>query len=137
MEKCKVFNQENEIINLVVINEQHKLLPQQETLIKKELGGEIKLNKIPADGLNKEQIETLAEELNNLSNTNIIVLSPIPLLLGRLAAKQGEVKAEKKFLGSKIKNRVFILHNDKRDKVEIGGTIRSVIAKEGWELIQL
>lgn len=52
--------------NVVVINEQHSLLPQQEELIRKKLGGDIEFIKIPQLGLDKEEIEKLAKKLNNL-----------------------------------------------------------------------
>ena len=109
--------------NVVIINEQHNLMVQQEELIERQLGNDIELLKIPAQGLNRQEIEDLANELNNKA-INVIVLSPIPLLLARLAHNQGT-------------NNVWILHNDRRDKVEINGQIRMVVAKDGWELIQV
>ena len=109
--------------NVVIINEQHNLMVQQEELIERQLGNDIELLKIPAQGLNRQEIEDLANELNNKA-INVIVLSPIPLLLARLAHNQGT-------------NSVWILHNDRRDKVEINGQIRMVVAKDGWELIQV
>lgn len=138
MEKCKVFEQGNEIINLVIINEQHSLLPQQEEVIKKELGGEIKLHKIPAEGINQKQIEDLAESLNNPvnSNKNIIVLSPIPLLLARLSHHAGMLDAM--YDGTCKRNHVYILHNDLREKKELpDGRVVSAIAKDGWKLIEV
>lgn len=109
--------------NVVIINEQHRLMEQQKQIIERQLGNDIELLKIPAQGINRQEIEDLANELNNKS-VNVIVLSPIPLLLARLAHNQGT-------------NDVWILHNDRRDKVEINGQIRMVVAKDGWELIQV
>lgn len=109
--------------SVVIINEQHRLMEQQEEVIERQLGNDIELLKIPAQGLNRQEIEDLANELNNKA-INVIVLSPIPLLLARLAHNQGA-------------NDVWILHNDRRDKIEINGQIRMVVAKDGWELIQV
>ena len=109
--------------NVIIINEQHNLMEQQEEVIERQLGNDIELLKIPAQGINRQEIEDLANELNNKA-VNVIVLSPIPLLLARLAHNQGI-------------NDVWILHNDRRDKIEINGQIRMVVAKDGWELIQV
>lgn len=116
--------------NVVVINEQHNLLSQQEELIRKKLGGDIEFIKIPQLGLDKEEIEKLAKKLNNLENTNTIIVSPIPLLLGLLACEHKERFNDKN-------NYLYIFHNDKREKKEINGVIRSVVASDGWELIKL
>lgn len=120
--------------NIIIINEQHNLLPQQKEIIIRELGGEIELKKIPSEGLSRQQIEGLVEELSKLDTVNIIVLSPIPLLLGRLAHKAGELDGRYDWMC--LRSHIYILHNDKREKVELpNGTVRSVISKEGWELI--
>ena len=120
---------------IVIINEQHSLLPQQSELIRKKLGEEIELRKIPAEGINRRQIEELAKELSLLHNVNIVVLSPIPLLLARLAYCCGEYDTLALY-GGGPGNPVYILHNDKREKKELpNGKIISTVAQEGWELI--
>lgn len=120
---------------IVIINEQHSLLPQQEQLIRKKLGQEIELKKIPSEGINRQQIEELAEQLNRLHDTNIVILSPIPLLLARLAHYSGECDTLALYGGSSG-NSIYILHNDKREKKELpNGKVISVVAQEGWELI--
>lgn len=121
---------------IIIINEQHSLLPQQSELIRKELGEEIELKKIPAEGINRQEIEAITEDLNKLNNTNIVVLSPIPLLLGRLAYTSGEIDGRYDCVCQR--NRIYILHNDQREKKELpNGVVRSVISKEGWELIEI
>ena len=121
---------------IIIINEQHSLLPQQSEIIRKELGQEIELRKIPAEGINRQQIEELAEELNRLNNINIVVLSPIPLLLGRLAYTSGEIDGRYDCVCPR--NHIYILHNDQREKKELpNGKIISVVAQEGWELIEI
>ena len=120
---------------IVIINEQHSLLPQQSEIIRKKLGEEIELRKIPAEGINRQEIEELAKELSLLHNVNIVVLSPIPLLLGRLAHYSGECDTLALYGGSSG-NPVYILHNDKREKKELpNGKVISTVAQEGWELI--
>ena len=120
---------------IIIINEQHSLLPQQEQLIRKKLGQEIELKKIPSEGINGQQIEELAEQLNRLHDTNIVILSPIPLLLARLAHYSGECDTLALYGGSSG-NSIYILHNDKREKKELpNGKVISVVAQEGWELI--
>ena len=122
---------------IVIINEQHSLLPQQSELIRKKLGEEIELRKIPAEGINRQEIEELAKELSLLHNVNIVVLSPIPLLLGRLAHYSGECDTLALYGGSSG-NPIYILHNDKREKKELSnGKVISVVAQEGWELIEI
>lgn len=122
----------------VIINEQHSLLPQQEELIKK-LGEEIELVKIPAGGINRQEIDQLAEELVQdavLDNANIVVLSPIPLLLA-LLVKDTAVYNGKYDYDGEIGS-IYILHNDKREKKELpNGKVISVVAQEGWELIEI
>ena len=120
---------------IVIINEQHSLLPQQSELIRKKLGEEIELRKIPAEGINRQEIEELAKELSLFHNVNIVVLSPIPLLLGRLAHYSGECDTLALYGGSSG-NSIYILHNDRREKKELpNGKIISTVAQEGWELI--
>ncbi len=122
---------------IIIINEQHSLLPQQSGLIRKELGEEIELKKIPAEGINRKEIETMVKDLNKLNNVNIVILSPIPLLLGRLAHHQGELQTLAMYGGSS-ENHVYILHNDQREKKQLpNGVVRSVVAQEGWELIHI
>ena len=123
------------IRNIVVINEQHNLLPQQQKIITTELGDNIELMKIPAEGINRQQIEKMVGELDSLTNVNIIVLSPIPLLLARLAHISGAIQITQDGMTT---NRVWILHNDRREKKELpNGKIISVVAQEGWELIEV
>lgn len=97
---------------------------------------EIELKKIPAEGINRQQIEELVEELSNLDTVNIVVLSPIPLLLGRLAHKAGEIDGRYDWIC--LRSHMYILHNDQREKKELpNGKVISVVAQEGWELIEI
>lgn len=56
--------------------------------------------------------------------TDVVFVSPVPVLLAKLSASQ-VVK-------------VHVLHNDNREKKELpNGKIISVVAKEGWELVNV
>lgn len=141
----------------VIINEQHTIMEEQDKLIRQELGnyelidnpnmtrmvsdegivGNYEVVKIPSEGLNKQQIEKLANELVNdaiVRGENIVVMSPIPLLLGILTREVARYGNEYDgLIGG-----VYILHNDKREKKELpDGRILSVIASTGWELIRI
>ena len=118
---------------LVIMNEQHSLLPQQKELIKKELGAPMEFLRVPADGWSKEQILSWVKEIEiavGEGNLNIVVLSPIPLLLASLSMLQGS--------GKLWDSKVFVLHNDRREKKELpNGKVISTVAQEGWELIDI
>ena len=69
----------------IVINEQHTLMPIQEKIIKEKFGEEMEFVKIPAKGLNLEDLDNLTERLIFDEDANIIVVSPIPVLITKLA----------------------------------------------------
>ncbi len=105
--------------NYVFINEQHKLLPEQEKILNEAIDGYEKIL-IPSDGWTSDQIVDKIDELGIPDDVIFIFISPIPLMIA-LSVKSG------------IK--IGIMHNDNREKKEINGKIISVVAKTGWELI--
>ena len=108
--------------NLVVINEQHKLLPQQQELLT-ELYGEDGWERfnIPFEGVTAGEMETW---IPFLVENNPIFASPIPLLIGLVAEK-------KHGLG------FAVLYNDHREKKELpNGKIIMTVAQTGWQLKQ-
>lgn len=105
-------------MNYIFINEQHTLLPEQESLINESLDI-VKIIKVPSEGWDSCQIVDKIEELNE-EGVRFIFVSPIPLMIA-LSVKEDIC--------------VGIMHNDKREKKEINGKIISVVAKTGWELI--
>lgn len=118
---------------IIIMNEQHNLLPQQEELIN-GLNAPVEIIKVPADGWNKRQILDCVDNIKHLATRgerlNIVVLSPIPLLLAALSMLQG--------YGELDYSAVYVLHNDRREKKELpNGKIISVVAQEGWELIDI
>lgn len=118
--------------NVVIINEQHQLLEGQKTLLDKTFGidgWELKL--APAIGWTKEEINVVYKELCHPGSVTFI--SPVPLLMAQLSYYTGVSDS----VGS-ADFRVFLFHNDKREKKELpGGKIIQVISKDGWELVKV
>jgi len=118
----------------VIINEQHKLLEDQERILNEKFST-WDLYKVPADGWNVAQIEKVEEELRN---EVVIFCSPIPLLIARLSENLGYLR--RNFIGNDDKKlpEVLIFHNDHREKKELpNGKVISVVAQTGWELISV
>lgn len=131
----------------IVINEQHSLMPVQEKLIKEKFGEEMEFVKIPAKGLNLEELDKLAERLIFDEDANIIVVSPIPVLITKLAYFFGKyneiVKVNKKFKlpikdEHRIDSKAYLFYRDNRNKEETDdGKIINTIDNEGWKLISI
>lgn len=100
----------------VIINQQHSLFPQQESLLLAKFGEFERLN-IPSEGMNLSQLSDLANGLEG----DIVVASPIPALMKFLA-----------LLGKEF----FVLHNDQRQKKELpNGKVIMTVAQEGWVIV--
>ena len=99
---------------VVVMNEQHTLLPAQEALLPEKYT----MVPVPASGWDLEMIRAKSDQWGS---REVILVSPIPALMS-IRAKEG------------LPFRV--MHNDKREKKELpDGKIISVLAKDGWELV--
>jgi hypothetical protein len=97
----------------VIINEQHQLMLEQEQLLNKEFD-KWELDKIPANGLTLEEIKTKLECYP--MDSILVFASPIPAMI---------VLA---------KSKVFVFHNDNRDKVEFpNGKIIYKVPQIGWQ----
>jgi hypothetical protein len=108
---------------IVVINAQHNLLDEQRQLLEKTFDSFEEL-KVPAEGWGKPTILAKAKELAE-SDHAVVILSPIPLLLGKVAASRGG-------------RDTYVFHNDRREKKDLpNGKIISVVAQTGWELFPL
>jgi len=115
---------------LVIINEQHSLLPTQIALLKDK---PIFLIKISASGVVLDDQACLAKTLSRILYhyplTTLVFASPIPFLLR-------EVMIEVMFQDSADCARVRIFHNDRREKKELpDGKINYTIPAEGWKLV--
>lgn len=104
----------------IVMNEAHSLMPQQKELLE-GFFGDFEFMLVPIAGWDKPAILSAVSEL--LSVDNVVVLSPIPLLLAKLA---------------KERDSIHILHNDQRVKKELpNGKVIQVVSQTGWELIEI
>jgi len=99
----------------VIMNEQHTLTNDQERLLDVKFAN-WEFIKIPADGLKLNQMEYLAEELEEQV---LLFVSPIPALMKMCKD-----------------NDFFVFHNDNREKKELpNGKIISVVSKTGWRIV--
>jgi len=104
---------------IVVINEQHTLLPQQAEVIS-GYGGFEKLL-IPAAGLSAIEQRELAK---TLYGKNVIFVSPVPLLMALVCKNAGKHYGD-----------IGVMHNDTRIAKELpGGKIVHVVAPDGWTI---
>ena len=103
---------------IVVINEGHEVLEDQERLLR-DAGYEYSLHKIPADGLTLQRMQEVVNGFPAWSK--IIFISPAPTMMAILNSKQKRFK---------------VLHNDQRVKRELpNGKIIMTVAETGWQLV--
>jgi len=112
---------------LVILNEQHTLLPEQQKILDHEYGQDgWELFNVPAEGWTLKEMGDLAIMM---STRNVVFVSPIPALM-KLIADRDVCKWD----GHQASFRVF--HNDRREKKELpNGKVIMTVAKEGWELV--
>ena len=125
---------DDEDLNTILIkNEQHSILPDQEKQLKNY---SFSILDVSAKGWNKEEIKAISKAVwyvlscseNAPENGAIIFLSPVPLLIK-------EVTWSSRAPGGALYE-VKIFHNDNRIKKEVGdGKVIHTVAKEGWELV--
>ena len=116
---------------LVVLNEQHSLLPDQKRKLDRTFGGGWEIFPVPAEGWTRDQMEVeihlRLEEFRGV----VVFASPIPLLIKLCTLSMALLD---------IPWGVMLFHNDRRVAKEVpdgkGGTkIIHTIAPEGWELV--
>ena len=135
-------NHESDVI--IIINEQHTLLPQQEELLR-ETYGEWATLKMPAEGCDQKRREEICVEF--LFNKDVVVfVSPIPDMIKILAEKtaiNGTVNdlicngfdVQPAYDEAYSVRQVLIMMNDNREKKKLpNGKVISVTAKTGWYL---
>ena len=120
---------------VIIINEQHKLLPQQEEVLRQEGYRDLEFLKVPAQGWNIKEMETVENDLFDRlkAGVDIIFVSPVPRLIKGLSFRAGVLVGEgyPDRLGT-----VRVFHNDHREKKELpDGRIIYTVAREGWTLI--
>ena len=116
------FNENTSLV--VVINEQHTLLPQQEEIVKEYAGGmdNVEFVHVPAKGWSLEELEQVAVRLSNdvPVGADLLFVSPIPYLIRECSRTCA----------------VILMHNDKREKKELpNGKIIFTVAREGWQIV--
>ena len=110
---------------IIVMNQDHKLFPEQESLLK-ETFRNLEFLYVPSDGWNESEIRSHVRDLAR-AQVSVIIVSPVPLFIG-LMAKSGI--------------QVFIFHNDIRVKKEVsipdgGKKLISSVSPTGWKLIEI
>jgi len=118
----------------VIMNEQHTLLEEQETILNDRFPGWEYL-KVPAKGWNKNEIDEVIRSLSK--HGTVIFVSPLPYMVKEMSRQAGLAEA-----GAICPDRIYtsapkvlIFHNDSRTKKELpNGKTVSVTAKTGWEL---
>lgn len=118
---------------ILIINEQHVLLPEQQKLLLNKFGSFYTIQ-VPANGWD---IETMKEVATLLMERLAVFASPIPYLIrevsaassyGNFTLSEGGNPRAPKF--------PLIFHNDRREKQELpSGKVIYTVAKEGWQLI--
>ena len=142
----------------VVVNEQHNLFPEQETILQERFD-EIEMVKVPASGWTLEEMKKVAAELHyraseaevrrhpetgkvvsailEKTENAIVFASPVPYLLKNLSQKAiaydwyGDYEGDLRHLYD-----VLVFHNDRREKKELpDGRIIQTVAATGWKLV--
>ena len=112
---------------LVIINEQHSLLTEQELILNHVFRENWEIKKVPAKGWTWTEQEDIAAQIIETNIAYVVFVSPVPVLLRELSYEWG------RDTNNPI---IYVFHNDKRQKKELAnGKIISVIAKEGWQLV--
>jgi len=113
---------------IVVINESHKLLPEQEKILNTNYKKVLFLTPPIKGWTIKEMSNIIENDIKPMINLgyDVVFVSPIPYLL---------LKLSEYCFKNNTSGKIRIFHNDKREKKEINGKIIHVVAKEGWQLI--
>lgn len=120
----------------VILNEQHRLLPDQERLLNERFGDAWEIYHVPADGWTLAEQRKKRDELETADA--VIFASPVPYLLKELSFYQGasHMASLENMKVSYGRPEVLVFHTDKREKKELpDGRIISVVAAEGWQLV--
>jgi len=124
---------------LVVINEQHSLMPDQERILSERFGS-FDFMKVPSAGWTLAEQVDIAGGFEGSEVDHVVFASPVPVLLAKCAAFSAHASlADAANTGRVIEYpAVWVLHNDHRDKKELpNGKVISVVAQEGWELVRV
>jgi len=126
----------NEMKTLVIINESHKILKEQEEILNERFS-EYELLKVPSEGWTKKEMDDMISKWHFKifdQTIKFVFISPIPYLINVLSIKEGFNNGEDDNY-EKCEQIVYIFHNDNRIKKEINGKLISVISETGWQLL--
>ena len=129
---------------IVIINEQHSLLPSQIEILDKKFGKD-KWDRlvVPTSGWTlsemKEKISSFMNCGESFVPNNFVFVSPVPammIILGRVATKRSLIIQTEGKHSDTTSIKIFTFHNDKREKKELpGGKIIMVVSQTGWQLV--
>lgn len=128
---------------IVIINEQQKLLLEQERILEEKFE-EYELLKVPKESWSLQEMKRISEEIHEELSTieveldsnfmypivesAVVFVSPIPFMIKALQLLAMEEDGEE--------YDVLIFHNDRREKKELpGGKIIYTVAETGWQLV--
>ena len=118
---------------IVIMNESHSLLPEQEEILEREYEG-FDIFPVPAQGWTLDEMLDRINQLHEKAceeKLDLVFVSPVPLMVRELT----EMAMCPKGSGKRRYN-VKLFHNDRREKKELsGGRIISVVAQTGWQLV--
>lgn len=145
---------------LVLINEQHSLMPAQEEILKEKFS-QWEFVKVPATGWTIDEMKNVAHDLylalveakpafpgakNNKMkavmtsntgkhNTAIVFVSPIPYLLKELT-RLSVTGVPNSDVGETYEQfEIYVFHRDRREKTESNGVITTTVSNDGWQLV--
>lgn len=142
----------------IIINEQHKLFPEQEALLRERFD-EIEMVKVPASGWTLEEMKKVAAELHyraaeaevhrypgtemvahviypQKTKNAVVFASPVPFLLKELSKLSVFAEYHGDHAEEAERYSVLVFHNDRRDKKELpDGRIIQTVAATGWQLV--
>ena len=123
---------------IIILNEQHKLLPEQEAILIQRFGRFETLS-VPATGWTKDKQDQV---IRQITYQIVVFVSPIPYMIKKLSMDAAGFNARNDDHGgllpcpkNTVVEMVFVMANDTREKKELpGGKVISVTAKTGWYL---
>lgn len=120
----------------VIINEQHCLFKEQETMLNTKYGviGWERYN-VPSCGWTMEEQKNQERKLAGQKG-DVIFASPVPFLLAALSWRHGENCSAEPGAWSTIDCSVFLFHNDNRVKKELSnGKMIQTVSSTGWVIV--
>lgn len=124
---------------IVIMNENHSLLQEQEEILNEKYEG-FEFLHVPAEGWTVKEMDNIVKRLSSKDYLlegkqylEVVFVSPIPYLIRELTREEFFIVCDH---GDYTHINVRIFHNSHREKKELpNGRIIQVVAQEGWELV--